>query len=87
MKVIGITGPSGAGKTTLSTILKSNYSSFIIDADEVARKLSNDSKTKYFEKMVNLFGKKILKDDGKLNRKEIARTIYKNKEKRRALNR
>ena len=48
MKVIGITGPSGAGKTTLSTILKSNYSSFIIDADEVARKLSNDSKTKYF---------------------------------------
>ena len=75
MKVIGITGPSGAGKTTLSTILKSNYSSFIIDADEVARKLSNDSKTKYFEKMVNLFGK------------EIARTIYKNKEKRRALNR
>ena len=87
MKVIGITWPSGAGKTTLSTILKSNYSSFIIDADEVARKLSNDSKTKYFEKMVNLFGKKILKDDGKLNRKEIARTIYKNKEKRRALNR
>mgnify|MGYP001786892757 FL=1 len=87
MKVIGITGPSGAGKTTLSTILKSNYSSFIIDADEVARKLSNDSKTKYFEKMVNLFGKEILKDDGKLNRKEIARTIYKNKEKRRALNR
>ena len=37
--------------------------------------------------MVNLFGKEILKDDGKLNRKEIARTIYKNKEKRRALNR
>ena len=77
-----IIAAAGAGKTTLSTILKSNYSSFIIDADEVARKLSNDSKTKYFEKMVNLFGKEILKDDGKLNRKEIARTIYKNKEKR-----
>ena len=47
MKVIGITGPSGAGKTTLSTILKSNYSSFIIDADEVARKLSNDNQRRW----------------------------------------
>lgn len=86
MKVIGITGPSGAGKTTLSSILKSNYSSYIIDADEVAKKLSNNTKTKYFEEIVNLFGKAILRNDGNLKRKEIAKIIYQDKEKRKALN-
>lgn len=86
MKVIGITGPSGAGKTTLSSILKSNYSSYIIDADEVAKKLSNNTKTKYFKKIVNLFGKEILRNDGNLKRKEIAKIIYQDKEKRKALN-
>lgn len=85
MKVIGITGPSGSGKTTLAKILKENYSSAVIDADIVARKLSNDSTTEYFKKIVELFGKDILKDN-KLNRKEMAYIIYKDKEKRNELN-
>ncbi len=86
MKILGITGPSGAGKTTLTTILKNGYNSYTISADEVAKKLSNDNKTPYFKEMVKLFGKDILQEDGKLNRKKIASIIYQNNEKRKSLN-
>ena len=86
MKILGITGPSGAGKTTLTTILKNNYNSYTISADEVARKLSNDNETPYFREMVKLFGKDFVQEDGKLNRKKIASIIYTNNEKRKSLN-
>ena len=72
MKVLGITGPSGSGKTTLCSIFKENYNATIIDADGVAKALSSNPETEYFKKMVGLFGKSILNDDGSLKRKEIA---------------
>ena len=86
MKVIGITGPSGSGKTTISKIFKENYNAFIIDADQVARNLSNNTETEYFKEMVKLFGTKAVREDGHLNRKKVAEIIYKDKAKRRALN-
>ena len=86
MKVIGITGPSGAGKTTLTSILKENYNTYSIDADEVARKLSSDNKTEYFKEMVKLFGKEVVNTDKSLDRRKIASIIYNNQEKRRKLN-
>ena len=60
MKVIGITGPSGSGKTTISKIFKENYNAFIIDADQVARDLSNNTETEYFKEMVKLLGIKCI---------------------------
>ena len=70
MKIIGITGPSGSGKTTLSDLLRKNYKSFVIDADQVARNLSNNPETKYFKAMIKLFGSEVLNQEGKLNRKK-----------------
>lgn len=86
MTVLGITGPSGSGKTTLCSIFKENYNSAIIDADSVARALSSNPETEYFKKMVELFGKDILNEDGSLRRKEIAVIIYKDSKKREDLN-
>ncbi len=86
MKVLGITGPSGSGKTTLCSIFKENYNATIIDADGVAKALSSNPETEYFKKMVGLFGKSILNDDGSLKRKEIAIIIYNDFQKRDALN-
>ena len=40
MIVLGITGSSGAGKTTFCKILKDKYSIPVINADEVAKELS-----------------------------------------------
>ncbi len=86
MKILGITGPSGAGKTTLSEIIAKEYNAFVIDADDVAKKLSSNPETEYFKKMVELFGKELLRNDGSLNRKKIASIIYNNSVKRKELN-
>lgn len=87
MKIIGITGPSGSGKTTLSKILINKYNAAIIDADAVAKKLSNDTSTEYYKAIVNLFGREALQENNQLNRKKIALIIYNNKEKKEALDR
>ena len=86
MKILGITGTSGSGKTTLCSLIEKNYNAFIIDADKVAKALNSNPETEYFKQMVNLFGNEILKKDGSLDRKEVAKIIYNNYDKRKALN-
>ena len=52
MKVVGVTGSSGSGKTSLSNILKEDYNAYIIDADSIAKKLSKNG-TMYLKEIVN----------------------------------
>lgn len=86
MRVIGITGSSGSGKTTVCKIIKKLYNSKILDADKVAKELSNDVNSDYYREMVKLFGKECLLEDNMLNRKKIAEIIYQDEAKRESLN-
>lgn len=85
MKIIGVTGASGAGKTTFCSILKEKYGAYIVDADELARNLSKKGNP-YLEAIVEYFGKEIVNEEGELKRKELASIIYQEEEKRKALN-
>ncbi len=85
MKIIGITGSSGAGKTSVCKILKEKYYISIIDADEVARELSKKGNP-YLQEIANKFGEEILDEKGELKRKELAKLIYEQEEKRNILN-
>lgn len=85
MKIIGITGSSGAGKTTICSILKEKYAAYIIDADEIAKELSKKG-TMYLQSIVEYFGEDIIDTSGELKRKELANLIYENEEKREGLN-
>ena len=85
MKIIGITGSSGAGKTTICKILKQKYKAFIIDADEIAKQLSKKG-TMYLNAIIQYFGKNIVDSNGELKRKDLANEIYQNDEKRKKLN-
>ena len=85
MKIIGITGTSGAGKTTICKILEEQYAAYIIDADKVAKKLTKKG-TMYLNSIVEYFGIDILDNTGELKRKELASIIYEDEEKRKALN-
>lgn len=85
MKVIGVTGTSGAGKTTICKILEEKYNAYIIDADEVAKKLSQKGNM-YLEDIVKYFGTTIVDSNGDLKRKELANIIYEDNEKRDYLN-
>lgn len=83
--VIGITGSSGAGKSTVCEILESKYGFKIINADKIAKRLSQKG-TEYLADIVKQFGTEILLEDGELDRSKLAEIIYNNQEKREKLN-
>lgn len=60
-RIIGITGPSGAGKTTLCKRLKKLYNCRIIDADEIAHHILETNENLKKE-LLKAFGSKILKN-------------------------
>ena len=83
--VIGITGSSGAGKSTICNILKKDYKVKIINADDIARKLSRKG-TNYIIDIIEKFGRDIVDEEGELRRKRLAEIIYTDPEKRKELN-
>lgn len=85
MKIVGVTGSSGAGKTEACKILEKKYDAEIIDADEVAKKLSKKG-TLYLNSIVDSFGQDIVYKNGALNRKKLASMIYEDDKKREQLN-
>lgn len=86
MKVIGITGASGSGKTTISQILNKRQDTKIIDADKMAKQMTG-FETEYFEEIKKVFEKdEIILEDGSLNRPKLANLIYNNEENLRKLN-
>lgn len=86
MKIIGITGNSGSGKSFISDVILNRYKSVaIIDADKIAREMSNIN-TLYYKEIVKKFGKDILKENLEINRKLLANIIFNNNKKREELN-
>lgn len=86
MRVIGITGSSGSGKTTVCEIIKKLYNSEVLDADKVAKELSSDINSNYYKEMVKLFGEECVLENKLLNRRKIAEIIYQDDIKRKCLN-
>jgi len=84
VKVIGVTGGIGSGKSTVSRILK-DLGAKIVDADKIARKILVKG-GKPLEDVVNYFGKEILDSDGELNRKKLADIVFNKSEKLTVLN-
>lgn len=83
--IIGITGSSGAGKSTICEALKKNYKAKIINADKIAKKLSKKG-TSYLIDIIKKFGKDIVDEEGELKRKKLAEIIYSDPKKREELN-
>ena len=67
MKIIGITGGIGAGKTQVLEYLNSRYGATVCQADEVAKKLQKKGGACY-DAIVEHFGQEILDEKGELDR-------------------
>lgn len=78
---ICLTGPSGAGKTSVCEELKKS-GFFHIDADKIAAELLPKLKNKLCEE----FGHEIITSDGTIDRKKLARIAFSSKEKTEILN-
>lgn len=74
MKVIGITGPTGAGKTTALRALK-ELEAECLDADQLYHKLLAEN-TAMQDKLVKSFGKEILNPEGEIERARLAQVVY-----------
>lgn len=80
MKVIGITGGIGSGKSTISRILEENFGAYIIDTDSIAHKLMSNGYISY-KLILEYFGDEILKEDKEIDRGKLGRLVYGEKEK------
>lgn len=78
MKIIGITGGVGAGKSQVLTYIEDNYNCKVIRADEAAHLLELPGQSCYI-KLVELLGKEILNDDRTINKLKMADCIFNDK--------
>ncbi len=74
MLILGLTGQTGAGKSTVSKILE-KYGCYHIDADLVARE-TIDSDEKVKAELKNRFGDDVIGNDGKVNRKLLGAKAF-----------
>lgn len=84
MKIIGITGSSGSGKSTVTHILEKELKAKVINADEIVKQMQTEG-SKYFEKIVELFGREIIQENDSLNRRKLAEIIFQDKSQKEKL--
>ena len=84
MTVFGITGGTGAGKSSVSEIFRQN-GVYVIDADKTARAVVEPG-TEGLNELCAYFGDKILDTDGSLKRRELADIVFSDKKKLGILN-
>ncbi len=83
--VIGLTGPTGAGKSTVAAVWQ-NAGIPVIDADRIARQVV-EPPSACLNALVEVFSAAILHADGTLNRRELARRAFADSESTSLLNR
>lgn len=83
MKVIGLTGGIGAGKSTVTDYLR-EQGYFVIDADAIAHQITEKG-SPALKKIALCFGAEVLYEDGSLNRKKLAAFVFSDEEKKRQL--
>lgn len=83
MKIIGLTGGIGTGKSETEEIFR-KLGAYVIDADKVVHELYKREDIK--EKVKNIFSEDDIFDNNKeIDRKKIAKIVFSNEAKRKAL--
>jgi len=75
MKVIGITGGVGSGKSLILNYIKDHYNCEIIMADDLAKDLCKKGELCY-KPLVKLLGKDVLGTDEEIDRSVMAQKIF-----------
>ena len=84
MKIIGVTGGIGSGKSAVSRTLR-DLGTAVVDADVLAKSVTAAG-GKAFDELVEYFGKEIVGENGELNRAKLASMAFGDKVKLHALN-
>src|SRR3989338_9382801 len=73
--VIGLTGPTSAGKDAVAAVLGKTLKAHIINADQIGHAIYKKGRPAY-AKTVKTFGKEILDSDGQINRPKLAAIVF-----------
>ena len=85
MRVIGVTGGVGAGKSTVLEYLEKAYHAEVIQADQVGHEVMEPGQAAYDE-ILNVFGSEVRAEDGRIDRKILGDVVFAGEEMRRKLN-
>ncbi len=83
--ILGITGGVGCGKSTVLSILETDYHAQLIEADRVAHELMGPS-GECSASVARVFGADILTADGAVDRSKLAPIVFADEKKRLRLN-
>lgn len=84
MKIIGLSGGTGSGKSVIAGIMREK-GAFTIDADKIARDITLKDKPAYNE-IIEAFGRDILDEKGDIIRPKLGDVVFRDKDKLRLLN-
>ena len=84
MKLIGLTGGIGSGKSTVAQLLV-RHGWELVDADQIARDIVEPGQPALTE-LAQAFGEDILQEDGSLDRRLLASRAFSSREKTAVLN-
>lgn len=85
MKILGITGGVGSGKSLALRHLEVKEGIVVYQADQVARELQGKG-SPCLSEIVAYFGPEVLDEEENLNRKKLAEIVFSDEEKLEALN-
>lgn len=75
MKVIGVTGGVGAGKSAILSYLEDVYGAYVVLADQIANKIKEPGEI-CCQPIVELLGQSVLQEGGSINRKKMGQMIF-----------
>ena len=82
--IFGITGPTGAGKSTVSEIFR-RLGVYVADADKASRIVMQKG-GKCLKEIITAFGEEILTSDRELDRQSLAKIVFNDNDKLKLLN-
>ena len=85
MRVIGITGGVGSGKSEVLRYLKEAYVAWVCQMDETAKELQRRGTT-CFRRIVEHFGERVVSAEGELDRAALSVIVFSDERELQALN-
>jgi dephospho-CoA kinase len=85
MKVIGITGGIGSGKSLVADIMIKKYKAYLINSDTIAKEQMMPTGISY-PSVVQYFGRDILSEDASIDKEKLSKIVFNDKEELAVLN-
>ena len=79
MKLIGITGKTGTGKSTIATTLAQKLDGQYVDIDKIGHQATSDPIIA--KKLCNVFGNELLNENGNIDRKKLGNIVFSDTDK------